>query len=394
VRTKTRAVWLLGGAAALGAVAALGAAPGCATGHSADDDAAPPDARPPAPDAGSPIVASTCPPGQFATGLDQGGALTCASIDPAALAAVAESCSIYLGWRDECDGCSTPPSKWGHAGASCTSSAGADSGCRSVTLGGTDLELFALGTDGDVNDDDKFYLGWQCTPPEDARVPGPCPEGTYLAAVTPGGLECASAGGAIAEYARSGCQVYAGWRDKCGSCTTPPSKWGHAGGDVCAVGLGVNGTCAEYTLGDRAVRTFGLNTDGDVDENDKFYLGFQCSGAAPAEEVAPASCPAGQLVVAIESDGRVRCASPLPEAEAAIQAGCRLYAGWRDNCSGCQLAPSKWGLVGHAACEAGAGADSTCGMTALGDATMPLFGLSPDGDVDGNDTFYVGFRCR
>ena len=106
------------------------------------------------------------------------------------------------------------------------------------------------------------------------------------------------------------------------------------------------------------------------------------------------SCPAGQLVVAIEADGQIRCASPLPAAEAVIRTGCQLYFGWRDSCDGCQLPPAKWGRVSHAACENGAGADDTCAPAQLNGNSVPLFGLNTDGDVDGNDKFYLGLQCQ
>jgi hypothetical protein len=50
--------------------------------------------------------------------------------------------------------------------------------------------------------------------------------------------------------------------------------------------------------------------------------------------------------------------------------------------------------VHSAVCANGAGADNTCGTFMLGDDSVTMFGLNPDGDVDGNDKLYVGFRCR
>lgn len=115
------------------------------------------------PDAGGGGVASSCPPDQFATGFDDGGALVCAPIDPAALAAVNQQCSIVLGWRDNCGGCTTAPAKWGSTSAtSCANGAGGDNSCISPTLGDTAIEMFGLNTDGDVDGNDKFYLGFKC----------------------------------------------------------------------------------------------------------------------------------------------------------------------------------------------------------------------------------------
>ena len=129
------------------------------------------------------------------------------------------------------------------------------------------------------------------------------------------GMKVAAAD-AIAGYARQSCAMYAGWRDSCDGCTDPPAKWGRVTSEACQNGAGAANTCTVPTLADQTVNTFGLNTDGDVNDDDKFYLGFTCGGAAPAEEEVDRSCPEGQLVVGVESNGRVRCASPLPAAVA------------------------------------------------------------------------------
>ena len=166
----------------------LSAAAACAKGASEGDDAddvdlpdASTDIRPDAgsqPDAGGDgVVASECPPEQFATGFDEGGALVCAPIDPAARSAVNQQCSIYLGWRDDCDDCTTAPAKWGSTSAStCANGAGGDNSCLTPTLGDVDLKMFGLNTDGDVDDNDKLYLGCHCVVPEDTHVAGPCPD--------------------------------------------------------------------------------------------------------------------------------------------------------------------------------------------------------------------------
>ena len=349
------------------------------------------------PDAGGGTVASSCPENQFATGLDESGQVECAPIDEAALAAINDSCSVYLGWRDSCDGCATAPAKWGATtGTTCANGAGADDTCTAPALpppDGPEVSLFGLNTDGDVNDDDKFYLGWHCVPPAEPHVSGPCPPGTFLWAISPSGLECASAADAIAAWAHTGCAMYAGWRDSCDGCTDPPAKWGRVTGDTCANGAGAANTCTTPTLGAEVVTTFGLNTDGDVNDDDKFYLGFTCGGAAPAEEEVDRSCPDGQLVVGIGSDGRVRCASPVPAAEAVVQASCNLYFGYRDSCDGCVTPPVKWGRVSHAGCQAGAGA-AQCIPLDLGGTTLTAIAFDTDGDVDGNDKFYLGLHCQ
>jgi hypothetical protein len=41
-------------------------------------------------------------------------------------------------------------------------------------------------------------------------------------------------------------------------------------------GVGSNDTCTDATLGAETVRLFGLNTEGTVNNDDKFYTGFRC----------------------------------------------------------------------------------------------------------------------
>jgi hypothetical protein len=382
----------------------LCAASACATANSGDDSAddappadaaaGPPDGGGDRPDAAPQVVASACPELQFATGFDESGKLECRPIDGAALSAVNQQCSLYLGWRDSCDGCNAVPDKWGRAsGADCANGVGAGDTCTTASLAGLDVQLFGLSTGGDVDGNDKLYFGWHCAVPEDAPVAGPCADGSYLSSVDGGG-ECVTARAVIAAYASGACTLFAGWRDSCDGCATAPAKWGQVNDAACGNGAGADDTCTRPTLGDQQVRLFGLNTDGDVNDDDKFYLGFQCSGAAPVEETVDGACPDGELVVAVEEDGRVRCASPLPAAEAILQASCQIYSGWRDGCGGCSTAPAKWGRVGHATCENGGGLDNTCAASNLGGNSVQLFGLNTDGDVDDNDKFYLGFTCQ
>ena len=341
------------------------------------------------------VVASSCPAGEFAIGFLNDGTLDCAPIDAAALAAFSTHCSIYLGARDNCGGCTDPPAKWGRvSGADCANGAGADNTCSTADLGGVSLPLFGLNTDGEVDDNDKLYAGIQCLAPADEPVAGPCPEGSYLSGALGDATSCVTAQAAIAEYLDQGCDVYFGWRDSCDGCVAEPARWGRTSGGECTVGAGANSTCTVPALGESSVPTFGLNTGGTVNGDDKFYLGFQCAGAEASLSLGTTgSCPAGELVVGIDSQGNLECASPLPEAEAAVQGGCYLYFGWRDECNGCITEPAKWGRVSHGACENGAGLDNTCSTASLDGVELPLFGLNTDGDVDGNDKFYVGLAC-
>src|SRR5262249_33064048 len=75
--------------------------------------------------------ASECAAGQFATNVDTNQLLvTCAPIEGPTQRALDADCSVYFGWRDSCDGCTTDPAKWGFvSGGSCTNGVGADNTC-------------------------------------------------------------------------------------------------------------------------------------------------------------------------------------------------------------------------------------------------------------------------
>jgi hypothetical protein len=146
-------------------------------------------------------------------------------------------------------------------------------------------------------------------------------------------------------------------------------------------------------LGGEAVQLFGLSTGGNVNDDDKFYVGLRCDPPMPEEGSATGACPPGQLVTGIEDDGAVTCASPAPLVASTFADRCALYFGWRDSCTGCTSAPSKWGAVTQNDCTNDLGAGSTCQTATLGGAAVELFGLNTDGDVDDTDKFYVGFRC-
>ena len=342
---------------------------------------------------GGMVMAQTCPPDEFATGV-VGGMLQCASIDLAAKAAVNDNCRIYAGWRDSCDGCTTAPSKWGYSdGASCTNGFGMHNTCNTHTLGGVAVTMFGLNTDGDVDGNDKFHLGWHCTPPADPPMMGPCSAGSFMSSYDGVNIECVTAHAAITEYAADQCNLYFGWRDNCNGCTSAPAKWGRVGTASCFDGGGVNNTCTQTTLGGQSVRLLGVNTDGDVDGNDKFYVGMHCSGATPSVTASAPACPNGQLMTGINSDGSISCASPHPQVEGVVQNDCYAYYGWSDNCSACTVLPNKWGRVSFNMCQNGVGQDNTCQVSPLDGTSVQLFGVNTDGSVNGDDKFYSGLRC-
>ena len=250
---------------------------------------APPDASR-APDAGAEIDAeapdaggtplATCPEGQLAIGVASDGTLACATVSSAAADAVAARCSIYAGFRDNCDGCADAPAKWGAAGpGSCTAGSGGGNACVTATLDeGGAVSLAALDLDGDVNGDDKFYTSIHCIAAPREPRPAPCAPGWAISArnVT-GTWMCTPLSEAAVDYVGGRCSVYLGWRDSCTGCTTPPAKWSVNGPVACSPGVGAGNTCLDATLGDATLPMFGLSTDGNVNDDDTLYLGLRCT---------------------------------------------------------------------------------------------------------------------
>jgi hypothetical protein len=204
---------------------------------------------------------------------------------------------------------------------------------------------------------------------------------------------CAPISEAAVAHVGGRCAVRLGWRDSCDGCTTPPSKWGLASDATCGSGAGADNTCVTATLDGETVNLFGLNPDGDVDGNDKLYLGLACAEPDGGETTTTTTCPDGQFVVATHEDGSFSCADPAIAFSTYLRDRCSIFLGWRDSCDACTQAPTKWGRVGTASCGNGAGADSTCADATLGDVTLPMFGLSLDGNVNSDDTLYLGLRC-
>lgn len=341
------------------------------------------------------FVASACPDGAFATGLDLEGKLACAPLAPIARDTINGACSAYLGWRDACSDCDLPPTKWGHASpAGCENGAGANDTCTTPTLDGVAVNLFGLNFDGDVNGDDKVHLGFSCPSPDGTKVDGPCAKGTYAASLAADGTAtCVSAQTPVLEHVGAKCGLYFGWRDACDGCTSAPDRWGQVSPTGCSVGLGPQSTCTTPTLGDEAVQLFGLSMGGDVDGNDKLYLALHCEDPAMGATMTKGACPAGQLITAVAEDGLLTCQSPAKVVADYFDAHCTFYFGWRDGCSGCTDAPDKWGRVRSGFCTNDNGVDNTCTETILGGKTLEMFGLNTDGDVNDDDKLYLGFRC-
>ena len=343
----------------------------------------------------TPVATSeTCPPDQFATSVDATRKVICTPLDGLTKQTLADHCSAYLGWRDSCDACVTPPAKWGRASTvSCTPGIGANNTCTMPTLGGATVHLFGLDLDGDMDGNDKLYGGLDCSPDTstgDGVVP--CPAGQIVDGFNGTAFTCSVFAKHVINYVQSSCSLYLGWQDGCDGCVTPPVKWGYTSETACMNGVGVANTCIEPTpLGSEMVRLFGLNTDGDVDDNDKLHVALRCEPAMAGGSMQMTNCPAGQLVTGTTPSG-FTCAAVAPLIEKYFADHCTLYFGWHDNCNGCLTPPTKWGKVRVNACANGAGANNTCSTFTLGQSVQ-MFGLNPDGNVDENDVLYVGFTC-
>jgi hypothetical protein len=350
----------------------------------------------PSPDA-STFVPGACEPGRYAASISASGEFTCVALDDATAVAVRSRCSVYLGHRDSCDGCADAPAKWSKSDPlACSAGVGAGNTCVSATLDDPNaaVDLATLDLDGDVNDDDKLYAGLHCITVPRPAAPAPCAPGWAITGRRGNSWSCSPITEAVVGYVRSQCSVYLGWSDSCDGCTTPPAKWGHVNDVDCANGAGGNGTCTTATLGDETVKLFGLNPDGDVDGNDKLHIGLSCNTTTAAGGATDGQCPEGQFVIGIDAEGKINCGDPRATFADYLATHCSLFFGWRDSCDACTTAPAKWGMVSVASCANGAGADDTCTTMTLGGASVQMFGLSPDGNVNGDDTLYVGFRCK
>ena len=104
-----------------------------------------------------------CPPGQLATGIEEGGAIVCASPAPLVASRFRQRCALYFGWQDSCNGCVNPPPKWGTVrDGFCANGAGTNGTCTTIVLGGEMVSLYGLNTGGDVDDNDTFHVGFGC----------------------------------------------------------------------------------------------------------------------------------------------------------------------------------------------------------------------------------------
>jgi hypothetical protein len=328
------------------------------------------------------------------TGVDAGGTVVCSSLGDAITSYINTSCSVYFGWQDSCDGCTTDPTKWGSSnGDSCQLGPGADDTCTAPTVGSSAVPLFGLNPDGNVNGDDKLHFGLHCAAPP-APPSGGCAAGQFATGFGSDGTPvCADPSSSARKVINTECFLYSGWRDNCDGCALDPTKFDRVNDGACESLAGAGDVCTVQSLDGSSIRMSGIDFDGDVDGNDKIYTGFRCEPGQGPPAGAVTSCPSGEAVIGLAADGSLACAPIAPAAHSYFTGNCWLYVGWLDSCGGCTDPPAKWGRVREGACENGVGADDTCTAPVLGTQTITLFGLNPNGDVDGNDLMYFGMKC-
>jgi len=151
-------------------------------------------------------------------------------------------------------------------------------------------------------------------------------------------------------------------------------------------------TCAAYDLGGQEVRMGGVDVDGDVDDNDRFYVGFSCESAGYREYRTSGNCADGDVAIGIGVGGALVCMSVEPAVHDSFGSRCNVFFGWRDNCNNCTNAPTRWGYTSGVECYAGP--SSSCTAHYLDDRFVQLVGVNIGGDADGNDKFYLGMRCE
>jgi hypothetical protein len=120
-----------------------------------------------------------------------------------------------------------------------------------------------------------------CDPPADDTIRGAtCPANQFMRGVSADGtLVCSTIDAQVRSYINANCFIYVGWSDECNGTCTVGDKFGRVNQTSCATNLGANSddnTCQTQTLGGNAIDTLGINFNGDVDGNDKLFVGLRC----------------------------------------------------------------------------------------------------------------------
>ncbi len=338
-----------------------------------------------------PNVPVECPPGSFVTAIDSAGLPSCTPIAPAAKSAVDTNCRLDFGWQDYCDNCSNTPSRIGWTRPELCDIFGTNTLCSVHDLGGTPARLLSINTDGLVDSNDRFHVGFSCFDSPTAPTTGTCPEGSFASAFVDGVVTCTPAANSILAWARGAASVYLGIRDGCNgaTCTDPPNAWIRVSTDSFSPGAGTNNNELVTAVLGATVRLGGLRVLTDAD-NDRFYAGLAWTSPVPNELVA-ATCPTGLLARGTDGLGNLICASPLPDAAVTLNASCRVFVGYRNECQTCTDPPARWAHASGLDCVPGP--SSACIDATLNGTLVHLASFGLTGDVNDNDRFYLGFRC-
>lgn len=348
--------------------------------------------------AGGGSSTQACPQGEFVVGRKGDGTIICQGVGPALATVFHNQCTLFWGWRNACEDCGNPPEKWGLTKPNlCALGPGDDNECIGATDASQTIQLFALNTDGSVNGDDTFYIGIHCAPsgktPTISKTSGQCAKRHFVSKYGELGMDCASADSALSTYIINSLSIYFGWRDSCTGCSDPPNKWGVVSPLKCSLGAGSDSGCISAKLNNKTVQLLALNLDGDVNNDDKFYVGTHWKPAKALPTQTASACPAGQFVTKVFADGTVECRNLAPAAQDFAESRCPLYFGWRGNCESCGQAPAKWGRARGTSCSLIAGSNSGCSTATLAGTQVELLGINTDGNVDDNDVFYAGMKC-
>ncbi|NUO54642.1 MAG: hypothetical protein HOV80_37860 [Polyangiaceae bacterium] len=339
---------------------------------------------------GGPVLVSECMGNEVAVDIVD-GMLVCEALTAKINAAIDVGCDIQLGWGDQCDtGCTDPPDKQGRTSLTECQESGSDNDCRDHDLGGVSVQTFGMNLDGAVGFDDRFYTGFICDAGDD--VEAPCNDDDVLVTGINGrDPVCSRATRAIYAPLRD-CAFVFGWKDSCdGACVDPPQKIGSASANACTPDA--NSVCLDSPY-DAPIDLVSFDLEGGANDDDRFFFGLTCGTATPATTKAEGSCPMGQFVNGIYEDGSFRCRSIQEISLAHFTQSCWLYAGWRDFCNGCDDPPTQWGRVRVGECMTGAVDDDACATVMFNGQNVSMFGLSPDGTVDGDDKVFVGLSCQ
>jgi len=120
-----------------------------------------------------------------------------------------------------------------------------------------------------------------CDPPVDTGVRGrSCPANQFMTGIAADGSPtCSTVDGVVRTYINTNCFIYVGWSDDCeGTCITA-DKAGRINQTTCQDDLAANSddnTCQTQNFGGFNVDTLGINFNGDVDGNDKLFVGLRC----------------------------------------------------------------------------------------------------------------------